>query len=150
MFACCFAVHVSCTCHNLMCRHVNEQPINNVQSWNGMTRLQQHGTWSAFITTNRARSASCCATCLASTALVNCSHQEIGENTLPVHDVLPETSIADASCHGCQAAAGHMTCDTGNSTQQIFWLTDAMQSCQCSGSCIKLQCNRPLCRRIGV
>ena len=30
-------------------------------------------TWSAFITTKRALSASCCATCLASTALVNCS-----------------------------------------------------------------------------
>lgn len=29
-------------------------------------------TWSAFMTTKRALSASCCATCFASTALVNC------------------------------------------------------------------------------
>ena len=29
-------------------------------------------TWSALSTTKRARSASCCATCFASTALVNC------------------------------------------------------------------------------
>ena len=33
-------------------------------------------TWSAFSTTKRARSASCCATCLASTAFVNCSHRK--------------------------------------------------------------------------
>ena len=36
---------------------------------------EQHAekrTWSALSTTKRARSASCCATCFASTALVNC------------------------------------------------------------------------------
>lgn len=52
-----------------------------------LTRKKQHsnaclptpsGTWSAFMTTNRARSASCWATCLDSTALVNCNQQEGG------------------------------------------------------------------------
>ena len=43
--------------------------------------VQQHGkvlTWSALSTTKRARSASCWATCFASTALVNCTETSTG------------------------------------------------------------------------
>ena len=77
-----------------------EQPSKAIQPWSMVSGLQQHCTWSAFITTNRARSASCWATCLASTALVNCSHQNKRGLTLPGPDILPVryTSPDDNSC----------------------------------------------------